>query len=244
MRARGMLLLLLLLPWSAQAKIFLAWEHPRDYTPPATFFDLVLEGPLTSGSPSLTRTMRVPATAPWACTFLPDDVEDTFCAELACPGPGIFQVTAYAIWPETKEKSGPSNVLTMQVVTAPVCAALRVTLPPPQPPSGPPPTPCNSVAYQPQQLPMPTTTTIPEAITLTAEPKTPTTTPPPLPARPQVPAPVRTGARVIVPWVAPKPVHRVGEPTPAPSATVYAGPPVEVPVQQPQVTLPPLRPCP
>jgi hypothetical protein len=244
MPARWLLLLLVLLPWRAHATIFLAWELDRAYTPQPTFFDLVLEGPITSGRPRLTRTMRVPATAPWACTFLPDDVEDTFCAELACPGPGIFQVTAYAIWPETKEKSGPSNVLTMQVVTAPVCAALRVTLPPPQPPSGPPPQPCNSVAYQPQVLPMPTTTTIPEAITITAEPKTPTMTPPPLPERPQVPAQVRTVASVIVPRVAPKPVHRVGEPTPAARATVYAGPPVEVPVQQPQVTPPPLRPCP
>jgi hypothetical protein len=91
---------------------------------------------------------------------------------------------------------------------------------------------------------MPTTTTIPEAITVTAEPKTPTTTPPPLPARPQVPAQVRTVAPVIVPRVAPKSVRRVGEPTQVASATVYAGPPVEVPLPQPQVTLPPLSPCP
>jgi hypothetical protein len=244
MRARWLPVLLLLLPWSAHATIFLAWELDRTYQPQPTFFDLVLEGPITAGSPGQTRTMRVSATAPWACAFLPDDVEDTFCAELACPGPGIFQVTAYAIWPETKEKSGPSNVLTMQVVTAPVCAALRIELPPVQPPSGPPPTPCDSLAYRPQTIPMPTTTTLPEAITITAEPKTPLVTPPPLPARPQVPAQVHTVAPVIVPRVAPKPVHRVGDPTPIASATVSAGPETTVALQQPQVELPPLSPCP
>jgi hypothetical protein len=235
---------LILVPLRADAKILLAWEFDRAYTPPPPVYDLVLEGPIMTGSPSLTRTMRVPATAPWTCSFLPDDVEDTFCAELACPGPGIFQVTAYAVWPETKEKSGPSNVLTMQVVTAPVCAALRIELPPARPPSGPPPTPCDSLAYRPQTIPMPPTTTLPEAITMTAEPKTPLTTPPPFPERPQVPAQVHTVAPVIVPRVAPKPVHRVGDPTPIARATVYAGPPTDVPVPQPEVRLPPLRPCP
>ena len=41
----------------------------------------------------------------------------------------------------------------------------------------------------------------------------------------------------------PKPVHRVGDPTPVARATVYAGGPVEVPVPQPPVILPPLPPC-
>ena len=53
----------------------------------------------------------------------------------------------------------------------------------------------------------------------------------------------RPVASVIVPQVAPKPVHRVGDPTPVARATVYAGGPVEVPVPQPPVILPPLPPC-
>src|SRR5262245_34256449 len=143
MRARGLLLvLLLLLPGSASAKIFIAWQFDRSYTPAPPVFDLVLDGPITAGTASRTQTMRVAATAPWACAFLPDDDVETFCAELVCPGPGIFQLTAYAIWPDTKEQSGPSNVLTMQVVSIPVCSVLRIELPPEKPPSGPPPTPC------------------------------------------------------------------------------------------------------
>jgi hypothetical protein len=242
MPARWLLLLLLLLPGSAQARIFLSWELDRAYQPAPTGFDLELEGPISPGKGSVTQTIRVGASAPWACAFLPDDVFDTFCAELACPGPGMFKVTAYAVWPDWK--SGPSNTYTMQVVTAPVCAVLRIELPPEQPPTGPPPTPCNSLAYRPQTVPIPTTATMPKAITMTAAPKTPTTTPPPLPARPLAPAQVRTVAPVIVPRVAPKPVHRVGEPTQAASATVSAGPPVEVALQHPEVSLPPLPPCP
>jgi hypothetical protein len=244
MLTRWLVALLLLLPIRTHATIFLAWEFDRTYTPPPPVFDLVLEGPITPDSPRLTQTMRVAATPPWACAVLPDDVEETFCAEFACPGAEIFQLTAYAVWPETKEKSGPSNVFTMQVVTVPVCAVLRIDLPPAGPPSGPPPTPCDRAAYRPQILPMPTTTTLPEAITITAEPRTPTTSPPPLPTRPQHPAQVRTVAPVIVARVAPKPVHRVGESTPAARATVYAGAPVEVPVPQPEMRPPALPPCP
>ena len=127
MPARWLLLLVLLLPWRAHATIFLAWEFDRAYQPVPTGFDLALEGPISPGKGSVTQTIRVGPSAPWACAFLPDDVFETFCAELACPGPGIFKATAYAIWAD--RKSGPSNTSTMEVVTAPVCAALRIEIP-------------------------------------------------------------------------------------------------------------------
>jgi hypothetical protein len=70
-QARWLLLLLLLLPCSAQAKIFLSWELDRAYQPQPTFFDLVLEGPISPGKGSVTQTIRVGASAPWACAFSP-----------------------------------------------------------------------------------------------------------------------------------------------------------------------------
>jgi hypothetical protein len=234
---------LLLLSTIAEAKIYLAWEYPRRYTPGPVAFAIVLAGEeSTQGERPGQRQMKVAATPPWACAVLPDDVENTFCAELACPGAGLYAVTVAAVW-EDGEQSSPSEPLGIQVITTPVCAALRITLPTDTPPFGttPVPRPCASRDYTPQTIPMPTTMELPSPEVLTAELKTPTPTPP-APPLPRVPAPVRTVAPAIAPRT-PKAVHHVGAPPDTRTVTVYAGPSHEVPVPQPPDTRVPLPPC-
>src|SRR5262245_49593788 len=125
--------LLLLVPMGVDAKIYLYWDYDLTYVPQPASFELVLAGP-QGLTPPVSRPMQIPRCAPDTCLFLPGAVTQTCCVELACPGPGIFSVTAYAVWPATGQKSGPSNTVTMQVVSAPVCTALRLDPLPPQPP--------------------------------------------------------------------------------------------------------------
>jgi hypothetical protein len=224
----------------AQAKLVLTWDFPRDFTPqPVFLITIVAQG-------GGTQTLTVPYTAPGTCAVIPGATQESFCAEVACPVPGIYQFTAYAYWPETQVQSGPSNTLTEQsVAMAGSCALVAVEIPPatPPPPSTPPPPPCNKPASQPHYLPAPTTTTAPAPVEITVEAAPVQTTPAPAPP-PRPSAQVLRVAPTIVARVAPQPVIRPGTSGPVARATVSAGPPTDVPLQQPEGALPPLPPCP
>jgi hypothetical protein len=100
------------------AELLLAWDFPRAYEPHPTSFVL------TYATSTRTPGTLVEHAIPWhpvsACETIPDYGQDTFCARLACPGPGIYAFWLTAEW--NTLVSGKTNLLTCQIArTDPAC---------------------------------------------------------------------------------------------------------------------------
>src|ERR1043166_5898000 len=102
-------LLILLLVSVSEAKTYLLWEFPRAYTPIPAFL-------VTLDSHAGTQQLLLPTSKPGTCLGIDDATTETYCAELACPGAGIFTVTLYAWWEGDGMKSDGSNAVSFQII--------------------------------------------------------------------------------------------------------------------------------
>jgi hypothetical protein len=154
-------LLLVAVPVVVAAEFWVAWDFPRDWTPPPTAFVLTYAA---DGSQDLGQ-MQTPPSAPGACERFGSG-PDVFCTIWpTCPPPGVLTFWVQALWGETdlSERSDPHMLCLFTAEKPCECQDPTTYSPPPQAPVVVPP-------LAPTEIPPITTITIPAPPPFTPHP--------------------------------------------------------------------------